>query len=212
MKTVYTAIFGDRDELKDPVVVTPGWRYLCYTDRPVRSDVWEVRRVPVHDDDPVRTARWYKIMYHEHLEPGFSMWVDGSFRIATDLDAWCRGRYAAPMTCVAHPIRDCVYQEAAACIKNKRGDAAEIERQMRVYAEMGVPAHDGLIASGVLLREDHPDVRRLCEIWWGTVATMSTRDQLGFAFAVRCVHLHPRFVEWDYRRAKDLIFTGHKKR
>lgn len=211
MRTVYTAIFGGRDELKDPTVVTPGWRYVCYTDRPYLSEVWDVRVVPVRDGDPVRTARWYKIMYHAHLEPGFSLWVDGSFRIATDLDAWCDRRYTPPMTCVAHPIRRCVYEEAVACIKNRRGAEADIRRQMAVYHQLGVPGKAGLIASGVLMREDHPDVRRLCEIWWDTVATMSTRDQLGFAYAARCVRVHHE-VAWDYRTAKDLIFTGHKKR
>lgn len=212
---VYTAIIGPYDHLKEPTVVTPGWRYVCFTDQPLVSDTWLVLPVKVPPGlDRVRFARRLKIKPYElpHvLNSDVSLWVDASFQIACDLTAWCRARYAAPMTVVQHPMRSCVYREAEACVRNRRGDRAEILRQVAAYRQLGVPANGGLIASGVLLRETNDlAVRRLCDVWWETVALMSTRDQLGFAFAA---WHHPIFhaTRWDYRVAKDLIFAGHLK-
>ena len=45
MKVIYTAIFGDYDTLKEPLVITPGWKYICYTDQDFESKVWEIKKV-----------------------------------------------------------------------------------------------------------------------------------------------------------------------
>jgi hypothetical protein len=46
----YTAIFGGRDSLKDPTVITPHCRYVCFTDEPLVSEIWEIVRVPAPTD------------------------------------------------------------------------------------------------------------------------------------------------------------------
>jgi len=43
----YTVLSGDYDNLKNPKVVTPGWKYVCFTDQDnVKSDIWEIRDLP----------------------------------------------------------------------------------------------------------------------------------------------------------------------
>ena len=42
---VYTVITNDYDTLRDPRVVTPGWRYVCFSDQPIESDVWEFHKI-----------------------------------------------------------------------------------------------------------------------------------------------------------------------
>ena len=37
----YTCITNKYDNLKDPRVVTPGWKYICYSDEQQKSDIWE---------------------------------------------------------------------------------------------------------------------------------------------------------------------------
>ena len=44
-KAVLTFIFGSGKEiLREPLVVDDGIRYVCVTDQPLKSEVWEIRR------------------------------------------------------------------------------------------------------------------------------------------------------------------------
>ena len=66
MKVVYTYIFGKHDWLRHPNFVTPGWRYVCFTDTPDgvwppdhKKHTWEIITVPSEYDTPKRTAGYY---------------------------------------------------------------------------------------------------------------------------------------------------------
>lgn len=39
----YTVISGPYDTLKEPVIETDGWKYICFTDQELVSDIWEFR-------------------------------------------------------------------------------------------------------------------------------------------------------------------------
>lgn len=206
--TIYTAIFGSLyDAVKHPLVVTPGWRYVLYTDQDIHSHFWEVRKVPLINNDPILTARYYKIMFHEHIDDEFSIWVDGSFTIACDLDKFMAGNFKAPMTCVKHPLRNCIYREADICIQQHRGDRLAIERQIEAYRKY-IPKNAGLIQSGIIIRQKVEQAERLCERWWVQLLAFSTRDQIAFT----CVaHLMgwPHLINLDYRTSKEFRFKKH---
>lgn len=208
MKVCYTALFGDHDELKDPAIVTPGWRYICYTDQPVKSNVWEIVQVKVIDT-PRRTARWYKIMGWIDWE--FSMWVDASFKINRDLNEWWQLRFNSPFSAAKHPLRTSIYAEARSCIANGRDPEGKVTRQWHKYMSMGFPDYQGIITSGILLRENTPENIKLHEAWWRELSEQSDRDQLAFAFVslgIEWIHTY----QWDYASGmqKDFIYTKHK--
>ena len=47
VKICYTCITGKYDALIEPLVVTPGWKYVCFTDQTnFTSKVWEIRPLP----------------------------------------------------------------------------------------------------------------------------------------------------------------------
>ncbi len=78
MKVVYTALFGNYEELKEPAIITPGWQYICYTDQPIKSNTWQI----IKEDagvNPQLTARWFKIMHWIDWEQ--SIWIDAAFKI-----------------------------------------------------------------------------------------------------------------------------------
>lgn len=76
-KVLYTAIFGNHDKLKEPVV-TNGWEYILFTNnRELKSDIWDIRYVDCLKmemtnkdgvklivDDLAKSARNVKINYH----------------------------------------------------------------------------------------------------------------------------------------------------
>jgi hypothetical protein len=207
LKTVYTAIFGNYDDLKEPFVITPGWRYVCFTDQDLKSDVWEIIKVPVMDCGPIKTARYYKIMFYKHIKERFSLWIDATFIINTDLNEWWN-RFTPPFTTIKHPFSDCAFQEAQACISLKKDTISRISDKILFYAKVGLKKNSGLIASGVLMRENTDQVQRICKKWWDQVRSGSTRDQIAFAyvdFGKGITHN----IEWDYTKEHEFIHIPH---
>ena len=45
-KVVYTCISGQYDILTDPVFINKEFDYVCFTDQPFYSEVWQIRPIP----------------------------------------------------------------------------------------------------------------------------------------------------------------------
>lgn len=207
VKTVYTAIFSPYEELKEPTVVTPGWQYLCFTDQPFVSNAWQIIPRPMLPEGAQRTARYYKLMFHRHIDTEDSLWVDGSFTINTDLNEWWK-RFRVPFTCIQHPVRNCFYTEAEACFNYKLDAPALIQKQINHYRRAGLPPNNGMISSGILMRRMDQKVIDFCDVWHDQVVNYSARDQLGFAFAAFKRSIH-HVIKWDYRVQKEFIHQKH---
>lgn len=208
MKTVYTAIFGKYDDLKEPEVFTPGWKYICFTDQDFESDVWDIRKVPVMEVGHAKTARYYKIMAHKHIETNKSLWIDGTFAINVNLTEWWQ-RFTAPFTAIQHPFDNCIYKDAEACLELGKGDRRSIERQVAFYKALGIRKNNGLIASGILMRQHCKEVNQFCNTWWEQVRRWSNRDQIAWGYAN---HQHPNVVnkiEWNYTTQDEFIHIPH---
>lgn len=209
MKTVYTAIFGKYDDLKEPLIKNHRWKYVCFTDQNLVSDTWEIRKVPVMDCGPAKTARYYKIMFHKHVETEFSMWIDATFIINVDLTKWWK-RFEAPFTVINHPFDKCIYKDADSCLKLGRGDKNKILRQVDYYHAVGIPKNNSLISSGILMRQNETSVKEFCTTWWKQVQNWSERDQIAYGFAN---HQHPtvisKRIDWNYQAQKEFIHIPH---
>jgi len=212
---IYTAIFGPYDDLKEPTVVTPGWDYVCFTDQPFKSKVWEIKPTQCRPfDDLRRTARWHKVNFHKALTlkpEELTIWLDGSFQIQCDLN-WFVKRHRPPFTVNQHPYRDCVYAEGNACDRNRRDSKSVINLQLRRYRQAGIQPHSGVIASGVLVRNNTSEVQRFCNRWWAEIAKGSVRDQIAWALPARIwpnlFHTIPA-TDWDYRKSTDFKGISH---
>ena len=205
--TVYTAIFGGVDELKEPFVITQGWNYVCYTDQDFKSSVWKIIKVPVQSCGPAKTARWFKINFHRHIDDKYSLWIDGTFYINTDLNRWWR-RFHPPMTVIKHPFDNCIYTDIESCISLGKGNHGDLVRQKTDYKK-SVPTNNGLISSGVLMRENTREVIELCETWWDEVEKYSERDQVAFGYAAWKLPEAFNIIEWDYTVQREFIHCPH---
>lgn len=208
MKVCYTAIFGNYEELKEPAVISSGWEYVCFTDQNISSNIWQVNKVPLIGTAS-RTARYYKIMFHEVIKEKYSLWIDASFQINVDLNKWWQ-RFTPPMTCIKHPIRQSVYAEAKACLMYGRGNHEEINTQIARYSKLKIPGKSYLIQSGILMRERTKPVIDFCTAWHNELSISSTRDQLSFVYAAFKKPVH-NTTNWNYRNSKEFIFSPHFK-
>jgi hypothetical protein len=206
MPTIFTAIFGPYDQLKDPLVITPGWDYVCYTNQDFKSDIWKIKKINP-PGDARRAARFIKINFFNFIFSGKSIWIDGSFTINCDLDKFWNENFKGEMTCIKHPIRNCIFEEGAACISLGRGEKELIEKQLLSYTG-NVPKGNGLIQSGILMRQRTRGVIKVCEEWFNEIENYSSRDQISFG-KVSMNNPIINYIEWDYRSGKEFIFTRH---
>jgi len=182
---VYTAIFGDYDFLREPRVPSTNVRFLCFTDNPnTRCKAWEIVHIePTGDSN--RKNRDLKLNPHLYLPPHeYSLYVDGNVRIVGCLDGFfdkyaSRTEFAAPR----HFARNCIYDEAEACIRSGKGDASKIRNLMAAYRQEGFPTNAGLFEMGILFRRTFsPGVIRLMEHLWREYQKGAERDQISFPF------------------------------
>jgi hypothetical protein len=206
-KCCYTALFSDYEDLKTPAVVPEDWDFICFTDQPLKSDVWKI--IQIKPDLPSqRMARMVKLLPHVFLpEYEYTFWLDASFQINVNLnDLWNRW-FKPPFCCPAHPIRNCVYREIQSCIVNKRGDEAQLEHQRNEYKKLKVPEFGGIITSGVLMRQKTVGCMKMCDEWWEELSKYSARDQVAFANISRGWKFNT-FI-WDYSQSKELKYFKH---
>lgn len=82
-KAVLTFIFGaDKEILREPIVVDDGVRYVCVTDQPLKSDVWEIRReyFPFVKSDRDKVAL-VKMQPFKYVDAEQVVTIDGSLQI-----------------------------------------------------------------------------------------------------------------------------------
>lgn len=206
--TIYTVIFGNYEELKPPKIVTPEWNYLCFTDQPIVSDIWEIRQVETWENKRMH-SREYKINFDRYIDDEFSIYIDGSFTINCDLNKWWKKHFKAPATFVSHPRRNCVFEEIRTCIKRKRCDERKLMQQFRAYRKIIRP-RQGVIQSGLMMRQRTPEVIKLMREWWDELQKYSTRDQVSMAYVARNRKINT--IVWNYAKAEEFIFTTHYNR
>lgn len=182
---VYTAVYGDKDELKDSSVSLPNCDLVCFTDNEALESKAFGFQPPIHPD-PVRAAKIFKIMPHRFFpEYTYSLWVDASVILKRGdirgLVKKCLETY--DMAAFPHPLNDCVYCEAETCLAEDLDDEETIKMQMNQYRSLGYPSHGGLIASAFILRRHmSPPMVRLDEDWWTQIQRFSRRDLLSFNY------------------------------
>lgn len=208
MPTIYTVIFGPYENLKEPLVITEGWRYICFTDQPLTSDIWEIRQVETWGNKRMH-SREYKINFDRYIDDEESIYIDGSFTINCNLTDWWEKHFKAPATFVQHPRRNCVFEEIRACIKRKRCDEMKLRRQERAYRGH-IRRGKGVIQSGLMMRKKTPEVIKLMREWWEELQKYSTRDQISMAFVTRKMKINT--IVWNYAKATEFIFLTHYER
>lgn len=184
---VYTAVTGGYDDLIIPEVIDEDFDYICFTDNPeLKSDFWDVRMMDDINLDRVRKARIHKIQPHRFLpEYDYTFWIDGNFKPIFSLKDYVYKYFKNnQLLAIPHEARDCIYEEAIACEKLQKDDPEVMIPQMEKYKSEGYPEHNGLIASGVLFRNNKdPQVMKVMDDWTDEVLNHSRRDQLSFNYA-----------------------------
>lgn len=181
---IYSANFGDKDKLKDPLVDS-SWskdlKFVYFTDQEFKSPVWDIV-VEQKTGDSTRIARWYKMHSHELFPKETTVWIDANLLIIkdpTELMDRCSHLFIQD-----HPFRFCLYEEAEYCIRKRKGEKKDIQKQMDFYKKQYYPEFFGLYTSRVLFRKPTEKTILLNQKWWEQIKQFSTRDQVSLPYVL----------------------------
>jgi hypothetical protein len=197
--TVYTSVTGGFDKLSENRIKDAN--QVAFTDQ--KSDVWEVREPCKLFVDERRNSRIQKLMPHMYFNEEFSIYLDGNIELLVPaqqlIDEFLKDKDIAVFR---HIGRDCLYDEATACVKLGKEKPEVLSQQIKEYARRGIKNHIGLAECGVIIRRNTPEVNQMNERWWTEYCRFGVRDQISFpvAFDLDKVNLiessvwrHPNF-------------------
>jgi len=109
-----------------------------------------------------------------------SVWIDGHLLPLVNVEEFARDKSGYWL--MKHPARNCIYEEANACIQMRKDNPKIIQRQVARYRQDLYPVNNGLVATGVLIRDNNPAFIPVAEQWWEEVRVHSVRDQISFNY------------------------------
>jgi hypothetical protein len=135
--------------------------------------------------DPVRSARMHKCLTPDFSDYDYSIWMDGNTTLKVDPE-YLIEKYLqnAPIACLQHPERDCIYKEAKTCQMHNLDATGTIQSQMERYKKENYPQDNGLSATTYILRKHTKEIDTFNRLWWSEICMGSRRDQLSFDYAL----------------------------
>lgn len=186
---VYTAIFGNKDEIKFPLNFSKNNQidYFLITDNiKIKSEIYKViyRKSIYHDI--TKNARYFKIFGLKEFEKyDYVIWHDANLQMyhhkIMDLVNELQGRLMATFS---HPLRKCFYDEAIACIYDKKEEPIILFKQIFKYFIKGVPLNMGLYETSILVKDNSTKNFEFKKLWWNELKKLSRRDQIALSYTL----------------------------
>jgi len=195
----YTAIIGAYDDFQDPKYVDENADYHLFTDQDIKSKVYTIHKIesPKTQRQCILKAREIKILFYKFL-PNYRrvVWYDANIIPIKDFNVLLQKQKNSFMT-MKHPLRNCVYEEASACISRKKDDIKVINNQIEKYKKEEYPENNGMISSGILIRHNTKEVNKLCLDWFKELRLNSIRDQLSFNYVLSKNNINIELFPYD---------------
>ncbi len=190
-KVIYSALVGNYDEIRQPVVVSEEFDYILFSNdiAEERIGVWQVRPINYTNSIQTKIARYVKTHPEELLpEYDYSVWMDSNIIIkAAEVYAIInefidKGTLVAS---IAHQHRHCIYEELATVLEYNLEIEEVIDRWNTLLNNENYPENNGLFETNVLFRaHKNKQVEEVDKLWWWCVDTYSRRDQLSFNYVL----------------------------
>lgn len=181
---IFTCIVDSYDTLNE-IKLEEGWRAICFSNTDIQSNSWKIVKI----EKTEKIHREIKICPYKFLpEHEKSVWVDGNIIPKISLTEFVKDKEGFWL--MAHPDRDCVYEEGKRCIELGKDKPELIELYLSQLRTEGYPAHNGLAATGVIVRNNTEDNVYFGNMWWNIVRKWSNRDQLSFPYIAHKLSLN----------------------
>lgn len=208
---VYTALFGDYDNLIDPKKKYEGCDFVCFTDQKhLQSDIWDIRIIEDIDLPLNMMNRRYKILPHLFLKDyEYSLYIDSNITLLNNpfnlFEKYLKDNIIAVPN---HGRRFCIYEEAKKCIEMGKVDEIVANSQMAYYEADGYPKLNGLAEMNIIFRQhNNYKIIKLMEDWWEQLNKFSKRDQLSFCYVAWKNNINYKLIDESSRRKNKYFFA-----
>lgn len=208
---IYTALFGDFDELKSPLNVSENIDYICFSDKERTVSGWKTIVVDPKQANHNLNAKIFKILPHSYLKDyDYSLFVDANTLFTGNVERFI-GSYLMDKSFVMwkHPDRSCIYDESRAIVQGLRHEPVKIINQLKKYAAKGLPKQTGLAEASFIWRK-HSDasIVSFMEEWWEEIIANSQRDQLSLGYLMWKRDFYPMFLPHEMGNSRtNSVFT-----
>jgi len=211
---VYTALFGDYDDLIEPKEKYVGCDFICFTDQKnLKSNIWEIRYVDKCDLPPNMMNRKYKILPHLFLsEYKWSMYMDSNIFIIGNPKILAN-RYLNNYNIAIpkHFSRNCIYKEAEIVIKAKKIDKIIVGKTLKLFIDKGFPRNFGLTENNIIFRNhNNIEIINLMTEWWDFLNQNIQRDQISFMYLIWNNKINLNILDINARGNKYFRIKPHK--
>lgn len=110
-----------------------------------------------------------------------SVWLDGNLKLIIPIEELVKDK--AGYWVMEHPDRTTVKEEAEACIRMNKDDFNCINNQLNFMMGDGYPDDQGMVATGIMIRDCDPKYTAIAVEWVDLMMKFSIRDQLSFNYA-----------------------------
>lgn len=191
---LYTAIFGYLIRYKIPNISIPEVDRYCYTDLDIsrNPEQWKrmdgrykIRKVNLDHLPSVKRNRLIKICIPDEIFDNYEYSVYTDWKCPTIIDFnWLLNSIKPDSDFLVrqHRERNCIYDEALACIEKEKDVEEIIIVQMNSYRNEKYPAHNGLYAAYTLFRRHTKRLKEFSRLWWEQVEKYSSRDQISLPY------------------------------
>lgn len=181
-----TSILGHYDILKD-ISHFNGFDAYCFTDQHFDNSFgWNV--VPINKkystiDERVRLCREIKIRIFDYL-PNYDIWIWSDSSLTWKVNPLETIQYLgnSSLATFKYNKRECIYEEAEACIQRGKDREEVILNHMSRYEQEYYPKKYGLVETTLVVRKNDLNTIRFCNLWWSELESGSRRDQLSFNY------------------------------
>ena len=186
---VYTCITGEYDELQPIEVKEKNVDYVCFTNnKKITSNEWKVIYIEDNTLDNCRLARKLKMLGHPYISENYniSVWMDARIifkkKVVDFVKTYLKNNSFAA---IRHHARNCIYEEAEACLKLKKDSKSNILKTIKFLKSENYPEQNGLYEMTVFIKKHNdPLVIRTMFMWFNMICNYSKRDQLSFMYCV----------------------------
>ena len=213
---VYTALFGNYDNIVEPKESFPGCNFILFTDQNnLKSKIWQTKLVNEKNEHPAIANRKYKFFPHYFLpDYEISLYVDANIFIRKNpIDLAVKYLKDYSIAIPKHFSRNCLYDEAIEIIKTSKGNISDITSQINFYKSKDLKSSFGLTENNIIYRK-HNDSKiiELMNQWWAELHKWPCkRDQLSFMYLVYKNDIDIKIMDETARGGNYFKMMLHKK-
>lgn len=184
---VYTCITGGYDNLNEIKKPEKGVDYVCFTNnKQLRSRTWKIVQLDDAGINNRRLARKIKVLGHPAINDKYEVfvWTDADVVWEKPIVEFTKFLKKRDFAIFVHHARKTTFEEAVACLKNRKDTIQNIRKVLDFYAKVGYPDDNGLFESTVFVKRNTAEVMKMLKEWYGIIEKYTERDQLSFSYAI----------------------------